>query len=221
VIPCSSRRERVVLNQAVASHRSSGKTESSVGVYALRGEGRTAIERRFALPGPQGHIYHILVLYCTYQWHLSYFVEVETAEQESAATAGRARKKLRSARSVVVVSQLMFQPPNLRVYRFSLTPQFQPTTSNHFVAMDSQQNLPRLPDYVKFRVLIIGRANAGKTSILQRVCDTTESPEIYRRGKSGNDNLVRSRYHQRVRSHHLVRLNSSLPWRLDRLILSL
>ena len=33
---------------------------------------------------------------------------------------------------------------------------------------------------IQFRVLIIGRANAGKTSILQRVCDTTESPEIYR-----------------------------------------
>ncbi|KAJ6504538.1 GTP-binding protein [Mycena vulgaris] len=37
----------------------------------------------------------------------------------------------------------------------------------------------RLPD-VKFRVLIVGRANAGKTSILQRVCDTTESPKTYR-----------------------------------------
>ena len=34
---------------------------------------------------------------------------------------------------------------------------------------------------IKFRVLIIGRANAGKTSILQRVCDTTESPKIYRK----------------------------------------
>jgi len=34
--------------------------------------------------------------------------------------------------------------------------------------------------YIKFRVLIIGRANAGKTSILQRVCDTTESPVAYR-----------------------------------------
>ena len=32
-----------------------------------------------------------------------------------------------------------------------------------------------------FRVLIIRRANAGKTSILQRICDTTESPAIYRR----------------------------------------
>ncbi|KAH8983047.1 hypothetical protein EDB86DRAFT_2811887, partial [Lactarius hatsudake] len=32
----------------------------------------------------------------------------------------------------------------------------------------------------RFRVLIIGRANAGKTSILQRICETTESPIIYR-----------------------------------------
>jgi GTPase SAR1 family protein len=39
----------------------------------------------------------------------------------------------------------------------------------------------RLPK-IQFRVLIIGRANAGKTSILQRVCETTESPVI-RRGK--------------------------------------
>ncbi|KAH9024674.1 hypothetical protein EDB84DRAFT_1230362, partial [Lactarius hengduanensis] len=33
----------------------------------------------------------------------------------------------------------------------------------------------------KFRVLIVGRANAGKTSILQRVCNTTNSPIVYRR----------------------------------------
>ncbi|KAJ7938703.1 hypothetical protein B0H13DRAFT_1587466 [Mycena leptocephala] len=46
--------------------------------------------------------------------------------------------------------------------------------------MKDQPAPPRsLPD-VKFRVLIVGRANAGKTSILQRVCDTTESPKTYR-----------------------------------------
>jgi len=32
-------------------------------------------------------------------------------------------------------------------------------------------------------VLVLGRANAGKTSILQRVCETTESPKIYRDGE--------------------------------------
>ncbi|KAG2137872.1 GTP-binding protein [Suillus bovinus] len=31
----------------------------------------------------------------------------------------------------------------------------------------------------RFRVLIIGRANAGKTNILRRVCNTRENPEIY------------------------------------------
>ncbi|KIJ96991.1 hypothetical protein K443DRAFT_633460 [Laccaria amethystina LaAM-08-1] len=33
----------------------------------------------------------------------------------------------------------------------------------------------------RFRVLIIGRANAGKTTILQRVCNTTEQPKIFNR----------------------------------------
>ncbi|KAG2069048.1 hypothetical protein BDR04DRAFT_1102266 [Suillus decipiens] len=31
----------------------------------------------------------------------------------------------------------------------------------------------------RFRVLIMGRANAGKTTILQKVCNTTDHPEIY------------------------------------------
>jgi GTPase SAR1 family protein len=59
--------------------------------------------------------------------------------------------------------------------------------------MDAEQILPKAPDNVRFRVLIIGRANAGKTSILQRVCDTTESPDIYSVDESGARNRVRSR----------------------------
>ncbi|KAG1897522.1 uncharacterized protein F5891DRAFT_520471 [Suillus fuscotomentosus] len=31
----------------------------------------------------------------------------------------------------------------------------------------------------RFRVLIVGRANAGKTTILQKVCNTTDQPEVY------------------------------------------
>lgn len=33
--------------------------------------------------------------------------------------------------------------------------------------------------YSCFRVLIMGRANAGKTTILQKICNTIEQPEIY------------------------------------------
>ena len=32
-----------------------------------------------------------------------------------------------------------------------------------------------------FRILLIGHANAGKTTILQRVCNTTEQPKIFNR----------------------------------------
>ncbi|KAF8557126.1 hypothetical protein OG21DRAFT_1373904, partial [Imleria badia] len=31
----------------------------------------------------------------------------------------------------------------------------------------------------RFRILIIGRANAGKTTILRGICNMTENPEIY------------------------------------------
>ncbi|KAG1838742.1 hypothetical protein C8R48DRAFT_666756 [Suillus tomentosus] len=31
----------------------------------------------------------------------------------------------------------------------------------------------------RFRILVIGRANAGKTTILQRVCNTRDNPNIY------------------------------------------
>ncbi|KAG5649287.1 hypothetical protein H0H81_004834, partial [Sphagnurus paluster] len=36
----------------------------------------------------------------------------------------------------------------------------------------------------RFRILVIGRANAGKTTILQKVCNTTDQPEIF--DKEGN-----------------------------------
>src|SRR5882762_576294 len=58
---------------------------------------------------------------------------------------------------------------------------------------DTEQSLsqrPQLPK-IQFRVLIIGRANAGKTTILQRVCDTTNSPTIYRNHGSRRESSVR------------------------------
>ena len=66
----------------------------------------------------------------------------------------------------------------------------------------SQTKRPIIPG-LQFRVLVIGKANAGKTSILQRVCDTTESPMIYRRGEDGRN--------EEVRGPHFVSSLISLP----------
>ena len=86
--------------------------------------------------------------------------------------------------------------------------------------MDPPQNQFRVPN-IQFRVLIIGRANAGKTSVLQRVCDTTESPKVYRVDRSGRRSQVRSRsWWHPYQSHPLVRFNNlNLQLRLDRHIL--
>ena len=43
--------------------------------------------------------------------------------------------------------------------------------------------------YTRFRILVIGRANAGKTTLLQRVCNTKEDPCSY---DENNKNLVSS-----------------------------
>jgi GTPase SAR1 family protein len=56
--------------------------------------------------------------------------------------------------------------------------------------MSTVQTPRRIPN-LQFRVLVLGRANAGKTTILQRVCDTTESPTIYQRGEYGRKEEVR------------------------------
>jgi septin family protein len=58
------------------------------------------------------------------------------------------------------------------------------------IAPTATKRTRQIPN-LRFRVLVVGRANAGKTSILQRVCDTTESPMIYRQGKHGQREEVR------------------------------
>jgi hypothetical protein len=93
-----------------------------------------------------------------------------------------------------------------------------PTDTYSVVApMDTQQPRRRIPK-VQFRVLIIGRANAGKTSILQRVCETTESPVIYRGKKKEEE--VRG---PNVMSESLIspptRLYLSRPWMLVSILL--
>jgi hypothetical protein len=83
----------------------------------------------------------------------------------------------------------------------------------HFGAMGANQSRSRVPN-VEFRVLVIGRANAGKTSLLQRVCDTTESPETYRRGPWGTRERVRFSFLMAPPISSSSRLNSTQQQRL-------
>src|ERR1700751_1802752 len=45
--------------------------------------------------------------------------------------------------------------------------------------MDIEEAIKLRQKYKHFRILVIGRANAGKTTLLKRVCNTTEEPCTY------------------------------------------
>ena len=83
--------------------------------------------------------------------------------------------------------------------------------------MDTQQPRRQIPEF-RFRVLIIGRANAGKTSILQRVCETKENPVIYRGDKEVGYVVQRGFLPASLISLS-TRLNSTRPWMLVTVIL--
>jgi len=63
------------------------------------------------------------------------------------------------------------------------------STSDRTVTLgDSMGSIPRMDPAIarehfdrigRFRVLVIGRSNAGKTTLLQRICNTTELPEVF------------------------------------------
>ncbi|KAI6133911.1 hypothetical protein EV401DRAFT_2177198 [Pisolithus croceorrhizus] len=54
----------------------------------------------------------------------------------------------------------------------------------------------------RFRVLVMGRANAGKTTILQRVCNTTDQPEIFNgKGEKVNAAVVQG---SQTRGYHNI-----------------
>ncbi|KAI6133950.1 GTP-binding protein, partial [Pisolithus croceorrhizus] len=55
----------------------------------------------------------------------------------------------------------------------------------------------------RFRILVIGRANAGKTTILQRVCSTTDHPKIYN-GKGRKLHDINNMSGSIQRGHHNI-----------------
>ncbi|KAF8152418.1 hypothetical protein B0H34DRAFT_800853 [Crassisporium funariophilum] len=62
------------------------------------------------------------------------------------------------------------------------TPQSRSNSSSTVPVLATDRKL--LAKYTRFRILVIGRANAGKTTLLNRVCNTTEEPSIYDEDKN-------------------------------------
>ena len=53
------------------------------------------------------------------------------------------------------------------------------TTTEAAVGLEATKRAEKIREKAgRFRILIIGRANAGKTTILQKVCNSTEGPKI-------------------------------------------
>lgn len=75
--------------------------------------------------------------------------------------------------------------------------------------MAVQQDLPQVPSSI-----LPEEKTQERLSILQRICDTTESPEIYRIGPSGTRDRVRFRSRWHFRSHPLARFNWTIHLRL-------
>ncbi|KAI6095549.1 hypothetical protein EDD16DRAFT_1720683 [Pisolithus croceorrhizus] len=58
------------------------------------------------------------------------------------------------------------------------------------ISLDPKKAREYMEDIKRFRVLVMGRANAGKTTILQRVCNTVDKPEIFDGKGKKIDNAV-------------------------------
>ena len=59
-----------------------------------------------------------------------------------------------------------------------------PATLAPAITIDQKEAAKLRAKYTRFRILVIGRANAGKTTLLKRVCNTTEEPSIYDEDKN-------------------------------------
>ncbi|KIN93024.1 hypothetical protein M404DRAFT_1009248 [Pisolithus tinctorius Marx 270] len=69
-------------------------------------------------------------------------------------------------------------------------PTIETTPSPATFRMDPENAKEYMAKIKKFRVLVMGRANAGKTTILQRVCNTVDKPDIFDARGNMIDNVV-------------------------------
>ena len=98
---------------------------------------------------------------------------------------------------------LIFDP--LLPYLHCTTPPLPPTVMDKAIDLRSKCG--------HFRILVIGRANAGKTTLLKKVCNSVDDLEIFSR--SGEK--VRKTSHLRTRRFHsfnptIINCSSIPPW---------
>ena len=82
--------------------------------------------------------------------------------------------------TVPPVDPMLLADPILPADSVSPTDLAPPVNPNPTITMTPEEAAKLRAKYSHFRILIIGRANAGKTTLLRRVCNTQEDP-VYNR----------------------------------------
>ncbi|KIM58322.1 hypothetical protein SCLCIDRAFT_128390 [Scleroderma citrinum Foug A] len=87
--------------------------------------------------------------------------------------------------------------------RIHLAPDVSAGTNEETTRLDPAEIKKHFDRIGHFRILVIGRSNAGKTTLLQRVCNTTELPEIFNsKGEKVKHSIVL--HHTSLRGHHNI-----------------
>ncbi|KAL4065653.1 hypothetical protein V8B97DRAFT_2105591 [Scleroderma yunnanense] len=97
------------------------------------------------------------------------------------------KRKRRSSSSASTETVLRTDPTRKKTYTGPTETGFSMDAADN-IPYDTTGNILRMdPAFARmhfnrigrFRILVIGRSNAGKTTLLQRICNTTELPEVF------------------------------------------
>ena len=123
----------------------------------------------------------------------STLTEMADNRKQTAKESKGIRNRLKKAMGLGSRSTPQSRSNSPSVVGLRSTPQSRPNSPSAVVAppvvapavtVDLEEAAKLRAKYTHFRILVIGRANAGKTTLLKRVCNTTEEPSIYDKGKN-------------------------------------
>ncbi|KAI6002473.1 hypothetical protein F5J12DRAFT_744309 [Pisolithus orientalis] len=108
------------------------------------------------------------------KWFKSLGSDSHRARQSDSSDLAPAATKAAAAEPSDLVGDVASPIPN----HIEATPQ-ETTSSGPAYRLDPEMAQEYMKNIKRFRILVMGRANAGKTTILQRVCNSTEKPEVF------------------------------------------